>query len=50
MEKTINGVLGIHAYLTWRGCKTYVVGTGRQSNGFLLTPIENRRDLEGEKI
>jgi len=26
------------------------MGTGRHSNGFLLTPIENRRDLKGEKI
>jgi len=26
------------------------MGTGRQSNGFLLTPIENRLELKGEEI
>ena len=48
------GFFDIHAHFVKNDQPGEVVkhtmGTGRHSNGFLLTPIENRRDLKGEEI
>jgi hypothetical protein len=51
---SLEGFFDIHSHFVKNDQPDEVVkntmGTGRHSNGFLLTPIENRQDLKGEKI